>query len=537
MSAYVDERGDNGLGAALTAHPDARVTGILENGEFCAPPPGLAPGHEVLRGRSILELVPPSDWPGIIAGWERLKQYGSHAGTSGSIGDSASSILSFDVRARYGMFVMLVLPTVDAVVQSVPDDELPVASRFGTYLRDVLATIVDVDEGARSLLGWDVAAVAEHAGRDLIHPDDAANAEANWLAALVAPGVPRRWRGRHLHADGTYRWIEFTNTNRLEDLGHVVSEMMDISDEMATADALRQRDELLARLNDALPLGVAHVDAQRRVIYANHQLPAIVGRDIDEDFDRQFGAVVAEDRALLDVALTRTLADGTDADLEVHLRVDTSDATCGSADPDRICSVSVRALRNAEQVSGAVLCVSDITEATTMRRELEHQARFDRLTGCLNPAASVAAVGRALAGAGEGGAGTAVLFVDLDRFKPVNDELGHAIGDLVLAAVADRLRELVRSDDRVGRIGGDEFLVVCPGTTWEVAGTIAERITAALDAPIVVGESTVRIGASVGVAWSRDAAATAESLVDQADAAMYARKRARREASGAAGRE
>jgi diguanylate cyclase (GGDEF)-like protein len=137
----------------------------------------------------------------------------------------------------------------------------------------------------------------------------------------------------------------------------------------------------------------------------------------------------------------------------------------------------------------------------------------------------MASLDRAMAGRVPGG-GTAVIFIDLDRFKPVNDELGHAAGDELLVTVAARLNNMVRDGDLVGRIGGDEFLVVCPRASGpQAAIDIAERITDGLGDPFVLHRGTVTIGASVGVAWTDAPDATPDSLVAAADDAMYRSKR------------
>jgi diguanylate cyclase (GGDEF)-like protein len=119
-----------------------------------------------------------------------------------------------------------------------------------------------------------------------------------------------------------------------------------------------------------------------------------------------------------------------------------------------------------------------------------------------------------------------VLFVDLDRFKSINDTLGHAAGDEVLQGVAGRLREALRPSDTVGRLGGDEFVVVCE----DVAGSaealaVAERVTAAFEAPVAVGGGGAPIGLSIGVALSSfDRPMDPALLLAEADAAMYAAK-------------
>ena len=122
----------------------------------------------------------------------------------------------------------------------------------------------------------------------------------------------------------------------------------------------------------------------------------------------------------------------------------------------------------------------------------------------------------------------ALLYCDLDRFKPVNDRYGHAAGDEVLRRVATRLRSCVRAEDLVARIGGDEFVVLCRDATDEQADALAERITAAFDEPFEVAGVEVELGISIGVALALDGAT--EDTLDAADRALYEHKAQRRSA-------
>jgi len=123
----------------------------------------------------------------------------------------------------------------------------------------------------------------------------------------------------------------------------------------------------------------------------------------------------------------------------------------------------------------------------------------------------------------------ALLYLDLDKFKPVNDVLGHAAGDELLKAVATRIRRQVRESDTVARVGGDEFIVILPHIgRRENAETVARKITSALAAPFELGsqQQSVNIGASIGIAVYPTDARDADALVNSADAAMYSAKQA-----------
>jgi len=166
-----------------------------------------------------------------------------------------------------------------------------------------------------------------------------------------------------------------------------------------------------------------------------------------------------------------------------------------------------------------------VTESAKLREELKIQASHDALTGCLNRSAVIQALERLLAEPDHGG--TALVFIDIDHFKPVNDRLGHAAGDELLTHVATRLTRLCREHDLVARLGGDEFLLVCRGTELPShAAAVAGRVREALRQPIALPGASVQISASIGVAWP-DEGMTAEQLIRQADAAMYESKRHR----------
>jgi len=186
--------------------------------------------------------------------------------------------------------------------------------------------------------------------------------------------------------------------------------------------------------------------------------------------------------------------------------------------------MSLRALlRPSGQVSGAITCVLDVTDSARVRQELERRATFDPLTRCYNRSSVLSTLARELERTDSNSTG--VVYVDLDDFKPVNDTLGHAAGDELLTLLAERLRLASRDTDVVGRLGGDEFLVVLrdvPGA--EMAMRAADRICEAMCRPFELSYGTVELRASIGVACSNGAAISSEELVKRADAAMYQSK-------------
>jgi diguanylate cyclase (GGDEF)-like protein len=158
------------------------------------------------------------------------------------------------------------------------------------------------------------------------------------------------------------------------------------------------------------------------------------------------------------------------------------------------------------------------------QRRIDHAAFHDELTGLPNRKAFFQALESAPPGA--------VLYCDLDDFKPVNDAHGHAAGDAVLREIASRLRDAVRNDDLVARIGGDEFAVLCPGSTVADTTVLVERITTAVAVPIRVGDADVEVGISIGVAHTTTS--LDEASLAAADRALYEMK-AKRKSGGIRG--
>jgi diguanylate cyclase (GGDEF)-like protein len=166
-----------------------------------------------------------------------------------------------------------------------------------------------------------------------------------------------------------------------------------------------------------------------------------------------------------------------------------------------------------------------VTETMRLHRELRHQATYDGLTRCHNRASIMAELSTILADDEHTTVGTAVIFMDLDDFKPVNDNLGHAAGDALLQIVSDRLRSVVREYDVVGRLGGDEFLAVLPSVTDpREAMKIAGRMAALLGQEVNLPAGRVKLSASIGVAWSNRPGLGADAFVGLADVAMYQSK-------------
>ena len=306
---------------------------------------------------------------------------------------------------------------------------------------------------------------------------------------------------------------------------------------MAAQEALQEREELLRRLTDAMPVGLLQLDTDRNVVYNNARLLEILHGSSKPDHlspgprsaeygeqpktssvtaDVLLSTLVDEGMEAFETALERVLHEGVDQDVEVDIVL--------RSGMWRRALMSIRALlRQGGEVGGAITCVLDITDSARARQELERRATFDALTGCHNRSSILGILQRELEQ--DEPRMTGVVYVDLDEFKPVNDTLGHAAGDELLALVAERLKIASRTEDDVGRLGGDEFIVLLRDIPDpEVAMQVAHRVSTSLGGKFELSAGTIELRASVGVTCRDCEGITADELVKRADEAMYQSK-------------
>jgi diguanylate cyclase (GGDEF)-like protein/PAS domain S-box-containing protein len=242
---------------------------------------------------------------------------------------------------------------------------------------------------------------------------------------------------------------------------------------------------------------------------------------VEPGFETFLEYVHPDDRDRLAVEVAKAIEPGSPGSYELEHRILRPDGT------ERICVCRGRV---SFDVDGAPLrmvgaCL-DVTDRRREEAELERRALRDPLTGLANRTLLLDRLRHAVELSRRRESRLALLFVDLDGFKTVNDRFGHEAGDRVLASAAERLRAAVRGSDTLARVGGDEFVVVCEDMRTESSALdTAERISAVLRAPFAVRDAELRIAASVGIALATAEHVTPEDLLRAADDAMYVAKR------------
>ena len=274
----------------------------------------------------------------------------------------------------------------------------------------------------------------------------------------------------------------------------------------------------LADVLDLLPDAACVVDAEGHLLYVSSSFERIFGYASDEVLGRRiFDLVHPDDRA----ATMQQAEQVTDGALQRHFRNRYVHKDGHSVD----IQWSARWLPD----HGVRIGVGrEVTELRRVERELEHRASHDPLTGLPNRHQLQSELRSAIAHAAETGDGIAVLYLDLDGFKEVNDRSGHDAGDRLLREVAQRLQHGLRQGDLVARVGGDEFVALLPGCrNAEAARVVADGLRASLSPPYTLLDGPFQLDASIGIACFPADGTNPETLMAHADRAMYAAKRNR----------
>ena len=392
-------------------------------------------------------------------------------------------------------------------------------------LLDAAWTMIFVSQGCRALTGYPSNRLVRGDGpcwEDITHPDDRARVRQHIEASV---GERRRFsvEYRITTADGAEKWVLERGVGVADERGELVLEgfIEDITERHSLYQAQQQAELRYRDIFEHASEGIFQTTPQGRYLAANPALARIYGYPSPEALMRSLDNIGQQLYVLGSQRerfrrLMETEGEVLNFESEVH-----------RADGSRIwISENAHIVRD---IRGDVLyyegTVQDISERRRHQEELQRQANHDMLTGLPNRTLLADRVQQGIWRAARLGYYLAVVFIDLDNFKFINDSLGHGAGDELLKKVAQRLRDCVRNSDTVARLGGDEFVLLL-GDHFRTSTVISQlrRVLNEIRQPVELAGRSFQIGASLGVAMYPGDAEDADSLLKHADAAMYAAK-------------
>lgn len=381
-------------------------------------------------------------------------------------------------------------------------------------------TLEWVSPSIARLAGWEPGQVLGRRIRDFIHADD--HDALDEARHVLRSGIPTKLTARLRRSDGTYRWLDITLHPVVDDVGAVTGSVggaRDVQREVEAGQALARSERRHRNAMAAAPVGMAVLDLDRRFVEVNVALCRLFGRDADWFLTRRIADVLDPIDNEADLRMRAEVLSGRADHVTWEQRIQRPGDTAVWVEH------SVALLADADP--GVTFYISqfvDISEAKASTDQLRYQATHDALTRVANRRDLLDRIAVMLSHQHRGDSLVAVLFVDIDHLKLVNDTYGHAAGDDAIVAIAQRITEQVRATDDVTRFGGDEFIVVLPTIgSLENAQAVAEKIIQRAIAPITIDGQPVHVSVSIGVAVA-EPGDDPERLLQRADQALYRAK-------------
>jgi diguanylate cyclase (GGDEF)-like protein/PAS domain S-box-containing protein len=376
-----------------------------------------------------------------------------------------------------------------------------------------------------ALLNLSAAEVVGKPLADFVAPEYTELVATNLKRRLLGEPAPERFEIELIGAQGQVTRVELSST--LIDTAGEAALLLTALEMLpeTTAMEVPARPRAMATL-DAMGESVITVDADGRIDYINHSAENL----LSQRFDQVMGKAFADVATLVDETDRRSLGDPVRKALATGGRVTMGRRAVlvpANAGPERSVEISVTPLRfDGKEILGLVLVLHDTSELRGLTRQMTYQASHDALTGLVNRREFERRLQEAMDSAQTGNVGHALCYLDLDRFKVVNDTCGHTAGDNMLREVASLIKEAVRDSDTVGRIGGDEFALLLVGCPLDKARQIADDVVRSVNEYRFVWKDKIfNIGVSIGlVELGRDGGAI-EDIMNSADSACYAAKK------------
>nr|WP_295499072.1 sensor domain-containing diguanylate cyclase [uncultured Ralstonia sp.] len=389
---------------------------------------------------------------------------------------------------------------------------------------------LDVNRALCALTGHEAQALRARDLFDLCHPDHARRTRDSVEALLAGQREALSLETRLVRQDGSTVWVQADFAlAAADDEGaagqHLIVQVQDVTARRLALESLRASEQRLAYVLDGAGLGTFDWSMRAQHVSFNRRTAEILGYDADalsNDPDDWVAMVHPQDAALSARRVYRHLRGDADSfEVEQRLRGQQGQWVWVSA-RGRVTERDAYGI--AVRVSGTL---QDVTKRRAMLDQAHHLALHDPLTDLPNARLLRDRLFVAIQTARRARSQVAVVFVDLDRFKPINDEYGHGMGDLVLKATAMRLRSGLRASDTVARLGGDEFVAILTHcqTRDDVEQTV-ERLIEQLQAPFRMEGHVLSMSVSAGVALYPGDGRDAQTLIRCADSAMYEVKRA-----------
>ena len=381
--------------------------------------------------------------------------------------------------------------------------------------------IIEWNRQAEQTFGW---SAEEARGRmliDLLTPPQWRAAQRRGLAEFArgASGTGMHMELKLLHRDGTVIPAQLSAALLRTDDGVVAyAFLQDISARKNAERLLARSERRLRAITDNMPGMIGYIDRDERFQFCNATYRDWVGREPAQLIGRTMAEALGEEAYLQRRDHLRRALAGERVDFDVE-------TTWLGVTRFLHTTYLPQAAADGKAVDGVYALVTDITAMQSAQAQLARIAHTDALTGLPNRHAFNARLGEALARCRRGAQAIALFFLDVDKFKAINDTFGHGAGDAVLRLFAQRLRASVRETDIVARLAGDEFVVVLEGPrTLAEPQFVARKILAAVNRPFVVDGQPLDVSTSIGIAFHHDARISAEDLLAHADQALYEAK-------------